>query len=194
MRLLVRLLSRLAVLAGLAVLALVLYGRERAWERIGPADLGRVEFDALVRSPSPNDALAATPGLGLDADVALPLYEAPPEAVMAAIDAVIAREGAGGRARVVETGPLLRRVVTRSPLMRFPDTNTIEAVPLGGGGEGEPTEERTALRAYARATVGHADMGANARRLEAWLGALPLPRATTAPATTPSAAVPSAAQ
>ena len=169
-----RLLVRLLALVGLAFLGLTFYGRERAWERVGPADLGRVEFDALVRSSTPNDALAATPALASTlsspADIVLPLYDASPEEVMAAVDAVVAREGG----RVVETRPMLRRVVTRSPLMRFPDTNTIEAVPVDGG---------TALRAYARATVGQSDFGANGKRLEAWLGALPLPRVAMPPAT-----------
>ena len=169
-----RLLLRLAGLVLLAFAALVLYGRERAWERVGPSDLGRVSFDALVRSPAPNDALLATPALGLNADAPLPLYRATPEAVMAAIDAVIAREGA----QVVEAGPTLRRVVTRSPLMRFPDTTTIEAVPVEGGAA---NGGGTALRAYARATVGRSDFGANARRLRDWLGALPLERAPTPP-------------
>ena len=167
-----RIVLRVLVLAGLGFLGLVLYGRDRAWERVGPADLGRVDFAALVRSPHPNDALAATPVLDPAADIALPLYLAPPEAVMAAIDAVIAGQGPG-RAEVVETGALLRRVVTRSPVMRFPDTTVIEAVPVRGG---------TALRAYARATVGRSDFGANARRLREWLGGLPLPRASTPPA------------
>ena len=164
--------SRLVVLVGLGFMGLVFYGRERAWERVGPSDLGRVDFDALVRSPAPNDALAATPALDPAADIALPLYEAEPSAVLAAIDAVIAREGAKGRAEVVETGPLVRRVVTRSPLMRFPDTNVIEVVPVAGG---------TALRAYARATVGRSDFGANGRRLREWLGGLPLPRVASPP-------------
>ena len=169
MRFLIRLFALLAV--GLA--GLVLYGRERAWERVAPSDLGSVSFDALVRSPDPNDALAATPvprsGSGMDADVVLPLYDAPPEAVMAAIDAVIAREGG----EVVHVAPLARRVVTRSRVMRFPDTNTIEAV---------PTERGTAIRAYARASVGQADFGTNAARLARWLGSLPLPRVATPPA------------
>lgn len=163
-----RFLVRLAALLALGFAGLVLYGRERAWERVAPSDLGHASFDALVRSPVPNDALAMTPVLGPGADVVLPLYDATPEAVMAAVDAVIAREGG----EVVHAGALTRRVVTRSRLMRFPDTNTIEAVPVAGG---------TALRAYARASVGRSDMGVNAARLAAWLGALPLPRVASAP-------------
>ena len=171
-----RILFRLATLLALGFAGLVLYGRERMWERAGPSDLGRVDFAALVRSPSPNDALAATPALGLDADVALPLYLATPDEVMAALDAAIAADGG----EVVEATPTLRRVVTRSRVMRFPDTNTVEAVPVDGG---------TALRAYARATVGQSDFGANAARLRRWLGGLPLPRASVPPAvTTPASA------
>ena len=172
-----RIVLRLVALLALGFAGLVLYGRERAWERVGPADLGRVDFAALVRSPTSNDALAATPALGLDADVVLPLYLAAPDEVMRAIDAVIAAEGG----EVVEATPTLRRIVTRSKVMRFPDTNTVEAVPVDGG---------TALRAYARATVGQSDFGANAERLRRWLGGLPLPRATTPPAVTSSATTP----
>lgn len=164
-------LPRLATLAGLGALALTLYGRERAWERLAPSDLGAVSFDALVRSPTPNDALAATPLLGMDAEIALPLYAAAPAEVLAAIDARVAAEG--DRARTVAAGPLMRRTVTRSALMRFPDTTVIEAVEVPGG---------TALRAYARASLGRSDLGANAARLRDWLGGLPLPRAATPPA------------
>ena len=159
---------RIAIAVGIAVLAafpaLALYGRERAWEHVAPADLGPVEFATLQRSGDPNDALAATPGAlprGLEAELSLPHFDAPPERVIAAVEARVALLDAD--AVLVASDGTTRRYVTRSRWMRFPDTTVIEAVPTDGG---------TALRAYARASVGKSDFGANRARLERWLGGL----------------------
>ena len=165
MRTLVRLVLGVAALVGLGFVGLLLYGPERAWERIAPSDLGPVDFARLTRSPTPNDALAATPGALPDgapaADIALPAFDATPAALLEAVDARATAEGAE---RVAADGTTLR-FVTRSPRLRFPDTTVVEAVPLPDG--------RIGLRAYARASVGHSDLGANAARLERWLTGLP---------------------
>ena len=147
--------------------ALLIYGPERAWERVGPADLGPVDFATLERSPSPNDALAATQGTlpdDVEPDFELPIYSAPPAAVLKAIEERIAL--LGDRAERVAATATTLRFVTRSPTLRFPDTTVIEAVPVEGG---------TGLRAYASATVGKSDFGTNRERLKRWLLDLPLP-------------------
>ena len=155
---------RLALLVAAGLGAFMIYGRERSWRLVAPADLGPVDFGALRRSPRPNDALAASRGLDASADVVLPVYSATPQDVLAEVDARIA--ALGDEVERVETTPTKRRFVTRSRLMRFPDTTVIEAVPLHDG--------RTGLRAYARASLGYSDLGANAARLRRWLDDLPL--------------------
>ena len=146
--------------------ALLLYGPERVWKRVGPADLGPVDFAALSRSTSPNDALAATPGIlpeRLRPDFELPTYSAPPATVLATIEKRI--EALGDEAERVQAEGTALRYVTRSPTLRFPDTTVIEAIAM---------EQGTGVRAYARATVGKSDFGANRARLERWLLDLPL--------------------
>ena len=70
-------------------------------------------------------------------------------------------EGAAADIRRVDDGsdPARARYVTRTPLMKFPDTNTFEAVTLENG--------RTGLVAYAAAQLGYSDGGNNRKRLEA---------------------------
>lgn len=155
--------KRLVTYMGIALVvatgAFLIYGPERTWALFAPADLGPVEFDSLVRRETPNDALAASSGLAEDADVELPTYEADAASVMDAVDRRIAE--LGDEAELVAQSPTMRRFVTRSPVMRFPDTTVIEAVPMPEG--------RTGLRAYARASIGQSDLGANEARLRRWL-------------------------
>lgn len=151
-----------AILCGALVAAFVLVGRERSWELMaGSPDRGQRDFDTSKRSPTPNDALACSPGLCQDADFEVaPFDDAPP--------IVIERLSQ----RLLDTDPLARRVddrsnpvkarfVTYSPLMRFPDLIHLEARPMPDG--------RTGIMAYARAQLGKSDMGKNRARLEALL-------------------------
>jgi len=55
-------------------------------------------------------------------------------------------------------------VVQRSALLRFPDTVSVEAVPLG--------DRKAALAIYSRSRYGRSDFGANRKRIDAWLAAL----------------------
>ena len=149
----------LGLVLAVATGAFLIYGRQNTWALLAPADLGPVEFDRLVRRSTPNDALAASPGLATNPDFELPTYEASAARVMDALDRHIA--ALGDEIELVAQSSTMRRFVTRSPTMRFPDTTVIEAVPLSEG--------RTGLRAYARASVGQADFGANEARLRRWL-------------------------
>ncbi|MCI5074296.1 DUF1499 domain-containing protein [Oricola sp.] len=150
-----------AVIA-VAVAAFFLYGREQTWALIaGNPDLGPFERTAPARSPRPNDALLCTQGLcdGVKVDAQLPDYAASPEELIASIDAAIRDLGIPVRRVDDGSDPTRARYVTWSPLMRFPDTNAFEAVPLDDG--------RTGLVAYARAQLGYSDGGANLKRLQA---------------------------
>ena len=160
-----RIASRGLILVAIGMAGIVIYGRERLWERFAPTDLGPIDFARIERSASGNDALAASASLSGDPDITLPDYAADAETVLGEIDARIS--GLGEAVTVVERSPTTRRIVTRSRLMRFPDTTVIEAVPLPHGGTG--------VRAYARASLGKSDLGANEARLRRWLLDLPLP-------------------
>ncbi len=154
----------LIVLGAAATLGFFAFGPERVWSRIaGDPDLGRYDFSAARRSPTPNDALACTPGIcGSAPDIRLTAVEDTPETVIERVALDIAyRFPEAIRVDRREDAAHLR-YVTHSPLMRFPDTTVIEAVRLPEG--------KTGLRAYARAQLGSSDMGANRTRLESWLG------------------------
>lgn len=147
-----------------AVSFFFLYGRAETWTLIaGDPDLGHFDRAAPVRSPTPNDALFCTAGLCAEVavDKVLPDFAEPPARLIERIDA--AMRAVDPNARRVDDGgdPARARYVTRTPFMRFPDTNSFEAVALEGG--------RTGLVAHARAQLGRSDLGNNRKRLEAVL-------------------------
>jgi uncharacterized protein (DUF1499 family) len=159
----------LAVAAALLAAALLFfaYGRAETWALFfGNPDLGQFDRADPVRSPSPNDALLCTPGLCEPAkvDVALPEYDVTPAELIARIDDAMRKSGEIQRRVDDGSDPAKARYVTRTPLMRFPDTNSFEAVPLPGG--------RTGLVAYARAQIGRGDLGVNRARLKKITAAL----------------------
>lgn len=161
LRLTVIAIGALALVLAATVGGFFLYGPERLWANVaGPADQGPVDFARLSRSPTPNDALACSPGgcPSGDVDLALPVYPSAPADLMGLLDRTI-----GGDASVerVDDGSQAtrRRYVVRTPLMRFPDTVNAEATSIAGG---------TALRLYSRSLLGRGDFGANLARLRSW--------------------------
>jgi uncharacterized protein (DUF1499 family) len=139
------------------------FGIASWWERLsGPADLGAVDFAALSRSPTGNDALLCPPDLCGTAktDGVAPVFVAP---VARLRDAV----------RVIEVNdpdvfPLARdeakvqdRYLARTRLLRFPDTISVRFIDLGGG--------RSTLALYSRSQLGAKDFGVNKARLEEWI-------------------------
>lgn len=156
----------------LAALGLfVLYGRENSWALFfGRADLGRVDFATLARSPSPNDALACPPGhCRAPADIVPPVFAVPAEDLRRALRAIVAAEP---RVERVADYPeaLEERYVARSAAMRFPDTIRVVYLPRG------PAASTLAL--YSSSQLGRSDFGVNRARLEHWLARL----AATTPA------------
>jgi uncharacterized protein (DUF1499 family) len=57
-----------------------------------------------------------------------------------------------------------RTYVQRTPLLRFPDLITVRFLGLEGG--------RSTVAIYSRSLYGHSDLGANKKRIDAWLGRL----------------------
>lgn len=169
-----RLLLLIILLGGTAVAIFFVYGPERVWALIaGPADLGSYDFAAARRSAKPNDALACTPGLcGTKPDFELTVQDETPEALIARIAIAIAYDFPQAVRVDDRKNPRHLRYITYSPLMRYPDTTTIEAASLPDG--------RTGLRAYAKAQLGSGDFGMNRKRLETWLADF-LPQRPNAP-------------
>lgn len=164
---LIKSLILLVLLATVATVGFLIYGRENTWQLIaGNPDQGPFELAAPVRSDRPNDALLCSPGLceGVAVDGALPVYDMAPEALIAALRAAI--EAQPDRKQRVDEGtdPAALRYVTWTDTMRFADTSQFLAVDLGDG--------RSGLVAYARAQLGRSDMGNNKARLERWTGAI----------------------
>ncbi|MGX1098707.1 DUF1499 domain-containing protein [Amorphus sp. MBR-141] len=157
------LLAALGVVAGLVVLDGAGFGRDRIWVMVaGPADLGPVDFATLQPGPYPNHFLVCPPAVckaGVShADA--PVFAVPASRLMAAVDAVAAAEP---RTRRVDDGthPLGARYVVRSRVMHFPDTVSVDVVPLD--------DDRSTLAVYARSQLGSDDFGVNRRRIERWL-------------------------
>jgi uncharacterized protein (DUF1499 family) len=138
------------------------YGIDGFWTLVaGPADQGPVSFATLRRRSTPNDALvcprsacAAVP------DIAAPVYRVPAErlaqlfreAILATPHAVQVASAAG------ENGD---RFVVRTPLLRFPDTVEVLVIPRDAA--------TSTVAIYSRSLIGRSDMGANLRRIRAWL-------------------------
>jgi uncharacterized protein (DUF1499 family) len=55
-------------------------------------------------------------------------------------------------------------LVQRSALFRFPDTISVEVIPLG--------ENRSTLAVYSRSRYGRSDFGVNRKRIDRWLARL----------------------
>lgn len=169
MRMLINAIFAVAIIVSIAAIAFVAYGRDRTWQAIaGDADLGSRDLTTLTRTVKPHDALLCTEGLCADIkiDGDIPAFELSPTALIAALDNA-ARSVDPTLVRVDDgSKPETARYVTRSPMMRFPDTTWLQAVPLDDG--------KTGLIAYAQAQIGYSDVGANKARLEKWLAALKL--------------------
>lgn len=121
-----------------------------------------VEFDRLVLARSPNACLAAPAGAHAGQHITVP-----PLPVDAATAWPVLRRLGERMARTTALGewPERRQAqwVERSALMNYPDVIAAELRPAAGGAE---------LFLYSRSLFGWSDMGANRKRVEAWLTAL----------------------
>jgi uncharacterized protein (DUF1499 family) len=144
-----------ALLAGTAFLAV--------WPRLGPADLGDVDFATLQRRNTPNDALACLPEHCVaSADVAAPIIQRPlGEVFLVVRDAVMREPGLEQVGADAAEGTL--RFVQRSRIMGFPDTINVKVVPTADGAA-------SAVLIYSRSKLGRGDMGVNLARIQRWIG------------------------
>jgi uncharacterized protein (DUF1499 family) len=128
----------------------------------GPADQGPVDFDALVRTGAPHDALAcpeAACGTAL-IDIVTPLYPIAGSQLRRIVRTVASRQQ-GTQLVYSARWEEEDRYVVRSKLLRFPDTVNVRI--YGAGDEG------SMLALYSRSQIGYSDMGVNERRLRIWL-------------------------
>lgn len=141
-------------------LALVV-GRDGIWPLLlGPGRRDAASPASFVPPSSPNWWLACPPGRCPAASAESPVLAVPAERLRAEVERLLAREGAritGG------AGPEIEAEV-RTPVLRFPDLVSIEVIPLDAG--------RSTLSILSRSVYGHSDLGANRRRVTAWLDAL----------------------
>ena len=135
-------------------------GLDRVWQSIfGPPDLGPVDFAALRRRGSPNDALicprAFCPGTPDSEPPVFALSGARLRGLVS--EAVSADPGVS----LVQSSPRQDRYLARTRLMRYPDTIVAEVIEQG------PNLSTLAL--YSRSQIGRSDFGVNRRRIERWV-------------------------
>ncbi|EAU43118.1 hypothetical protein FP2506_09751 [Fulvimarina pelagi HTCC2506] len=143
-----------------------LLGPERVWRLAGDPDQGSVDWDAIERSPNPNDALACSvAACATPAEITLPLYDATPEELLKEADEIIRGGTLSGNVQRVDDGqdPNAKRYVVRTPLMGYPDTLNLGV---------RAVEGRAGLLLYSRSLLGRSDLGANRRRIQKIIDAL----------------------
>ena len=135
-------------------------GLDRVWQSVfGSPDLGPVDFAALKRRGSPNDALicprafcSGTP------DSEPPVFALSGARLRGFVsEAALADPGV----TLVQSGPRQDRYLARTRLMRYPDTIVAEVIEQG------PNLSTLAL--YSRSQIGRSDFGVNRRRIERWV-------------------------
>jgi uncharacterized protein (DUF1499 family) len=157
------------IVLGILVVIIVLAAMGAALVRLSSDDPARWHVDPMTaaRTGAPNDWLLAPQSTAV-ADGAAPVWQATPATLMQAIDALaLAQPNTALVARGPD--PLMATYVQRSALMRYPDYISVRALPAGEG--------RATLAIFSRSRYGQSDLGVNAKRVSAWLVAIPLPQA-----------------
>jgi len=123
-----------------------------------------VDFPSLRKGPKPNQYLvcparycAAAP------DRIAPEFDLPVTALLDRF-AEIVEAGPRCQRRALSDDGLQIDWLIRTPLLGFPDSVTVRAIPLEGG--------RASLAIFSRSHIGYSDLGTNRRRVERCLVAL----------------------
>ncbi|MEO1688602.1 MAG: DUF1499 domain-containing protein [Pseudomonadota bacterium] len=157
----------MSILLGLVVLIALATAGFAVYARVAPIDAARQHKDPLTatRAETPNTLLLAADRP--EADGPAPVWDASPEALMEAFDAVAL--GAERTTRLAgSVADLHATYLQRSLLMGYPDFVSVRALPAEGGG--------ATLALYSRSKYGRSDLGVNAARISAWLDRIELPR------------------
>ncbi|WP_374650957.1 DUF1499 domain-containing protein [Dongia sp.] len=131
------------------------------------ADTAFIQFAALVRADSPNDALACPAGTcTAKVDLVTELVALTPRDLAERVVGVLRAEPRTELVARSDDG--LRFVfVQRSLLFRFPDTVNIAVLPIDG--------DKAGIAIYSRSNYGYGDFGVNRARVEGWLAILGIP-------------------
>lgn len=162
----------MAFLFGLAATFIVLYavatsyGWEKIWQRLaGPADMGNVSFSGFTKEPGPNQALVCPPGLcdRASIDFSSPTYALSADKLRKTLLESLELEQRLERVDD-DQDPLRLRFIQRTKRLKFPDTISVEIIPVKDG--------MSALAVYSRSQIGKSDLGVNRSRLERWFARL----------------------
>lgn len=117
----------------------------------------------IVRPASPNTALAAPAGFDPPPDIVTPTYRLAASQLFARVQDVAASQS---RTYPAAKFPdrLQAHYVVRSALFNFPDLVMVQVRQAG--------PDSSELVVYSRSVYGRSDLGANRKRVEAWLAAL----------------------
>ncbi|MCP1337425.1 DUF1499 domain-containing protein [Futiania mangrovi] len=155
-----------AMLLAAGIVAVTPGARAWIWAALfGPPDLGAVDFRTLERPGTPNAWLVCPKDHcpAAQADAAAPVFAVAAPVLFAAVREAARAEPLTREVAADEAAGTLR-FVTRTPLMHYPDTVSVEVLDLG--------PERSTLALYSRSQIGRSDFGTNARRAGRWLARL----------------------
>lgn len=149
----------------IVVLVVVVAGRERALTTVfGPIEIKPVNFTSLELTPKPNQFLVCPVGFcSAKPHMESPSYEISAEALKQRWVDVLKTQSK------IEQGAsdeltMQYDYVQRTPLMHFPDSITVNFIALN--------DNKSTLAIYSRSHYGKSDLGANEKRIRAWLAAL----------------------
>jgi len=134
-------------------------GPSRFWNLFREPDLSSVEFQNLVRSPHPNDALACPPGTcAAAAEITPPAFGVSAADLGNAFRHLIETEP---RVEVIASGAGSQDIyIQRSRVLGFPDVIVVSFIDLPDG--------RSTLAVYSRSVLGRSDFGVNKARIHGW--------------------------
>ena len=128
-----------------------------------PDPVAPASLRGIVRPGSPNHALAAPAGFSPAPDLGTRPYPVPAATLLAAVEAVASGEPRTFALPARPGTPWRRDFVARSAVFNFPDLVAVEIL---------PGEASSGLVLWSRSVYGRSDLGANRRRVTAWLAAL----------------------
>lgn len=137
--------------------------RDGFWRRLaGDPDLGQTDFSTLKPNRKPNEGLATSEGYcpHRQPDIISPEYALPAAELAKKLDEKVSGDPLIER---VDDGsdPHKLRFVTRTPLMHFPDTMSVDVIPI--------SKSKSTIAIHAKAQIGHSDFGNNLHRVKSWL-------------------------
>jgi uncharacterized protein (DUF1499 family) len=130
-----------------------------------PLDIGPVNWAALTRHATPNDALVC-PAVRCPTarpDREAKTYAMTPGELLARLKQIALAEPDTSELSCEPRCDRIARFLQCTRVMRFPDTIDVEVFPSGDG---------STLAIYSRSLIGRTDFGVNRARVERWLAAL----------------------